>query len=285
MRKFEPGLSLALIEKHRVTHSQWVPTMFVRMLKLSDEERGRYDLSSLRHAVHGAAPCPIDVKRAMIDWWGPILFEYYACTEGAGATAITSEEWLAKPGSVGRALIGRPYVTDEAGELLPAHEIGTVWFTDVVPFEYHGDPGKTRATHDRRGGTTVGDLGHLDEDGNVFLSDRRHHLIISGGVNIYPQEIEDALILHPGVDDVGVVGVPDAEMGERVVAVVQTSRPRTADLADQLREFARSRLAGYKVPREFQFMEDLPRMPAGKLRKHELRQHVIDLITAPGDSR
>src|SRR4051794_15283628 len=277
MQKFDPELALALIEKHRVTHSQWVPTMFVRMLKLPAEVRARYDVSSLRCAVHAAAPCPVDVKKAMIDWWGPILFEYYSSTEGMGATSITSEEWLRKPGSVGRPLMGTPYVTDEAGNELPAGAVGTVWFTGGSRFDYHGDPGKTAATHDARGGTTVGDVGHLDEDGYLFLSDRRYHLIISGGVNIYPQEIEDALVMHPAVRDVAVVGIPDAEMGERVVAVVQPRDPAAAgpELARDVLAFARGRLAGFKVPRDVRFAEHLPRSPAGKLRKHELRTQLL----------
>jgi fatty-acyl-CoA synthase len=277
MERFDPQLALALIEKHQVTHSQWVPTMFVRMLKLPEDIRTRYDTSSLRHAVHAAAPCPVEVKKAMIDWWGPILFEFYSSTEGMGATAITSEEWLQKPGSVGKALLGTPYVTDDEGNALPVGQTGTVWFTDGAPFEYHGDPGKTAATHDERGGATVGDMGYLYEDGYLFLSDRRYHLIISGGVNIYPQEIEDALVMHPDVEDVGVVGVPDDEMGERVVAVVQLRDQSAADaeLVTRLIDFARTRLAGYKIPRDIRFADELPRTPAGKLRKHELRAQVI----------
>ena len=277
MRKFDAELALALVERHRVTHSQWVPTMFVRMLKLPDEVRNRYDISSLRHAVHSAAPCPVEVKQAMIDWWGPVLFEYYSSTEGAGATSITSEEWLRKPGSVGRPLMGTPYVTDDEGELLPTGETGTIWFTGGSRFEYHGAPGKTAAASDARGGTSVGDVGHLDEDGYLYLSDRRYHLIISGGVNIYPQEIEDALVMHPDVVDVGVVGAPDPEMGERVVAVVQPRDPAAAgpELAAELTAFARARLAGYKCPRQLLFLDELPRTPTGKLRKHELRSRLL----------
>ena len=277
MRRFDPELALALIERHRVTHSQWVPTMFVRMLKLPKEVRERHDLSSLRQAVHAAAPCPVEVKKAMIDWWGPVLYEYYSSTEGMGATAITSEEWLRKPGSVGRPLMGVPYITDDEGNELPAGEVGTVWFRGGTPFEYHGDPGKTAAVNDGRGGVSVGDVGSLDEDGYLFLSDRRPHLIISGGVNIYPQEIEDALVMHPAVLDIGVVGVPDPEMGERVVAVVEPREPAAPgpELAADLLEFARTRLAGFKVPREVRFTGGLPRTPTGKLRKHELRDRII----------
>ncbi|MFF0499849.1 acyl-CoA synthetase [Nocardia aobensis] len=277
MRKFDPEQALALIERHRVTHSQWVPTMFVRILKLDSSLRTGYDLSSLRHAIHAAAPCPVEVKRAMIEWWGPILFEFYSSTEGMGATSITSAEWLRKPGSVGKPLIGTPYITDDHGNEVAPGEVGTIWFTGGEPFEYHGDPGKTAASTDSRGGVSVGDVGYLDEDGYLYLSDRRQHLIISGGVNIYPQEIEDALIMHPAVADVGVVGIPDAEMGERVVAVVELrdgDRDRVTVTQDII-EFARSRLAGYKVPREVRFTETLPRTPTGKLRKHDLRAQVV----------
>jgi fatty-acyl-CoA synthase len=277
MQKFDAELALALIERHRVTHSQWVPTMFVRMLKLPAEVRQRHDLSSLRHAVHAAAPCPVEVKRAMIEWWGPVLFEFYSSTEGMGATSITSEEWLRKPGSVGRPLMGTPYITDDAGAVLPPGALGTVWFTGGSRFTYHGDPGKTAATTDARGGTSVGDVGYLDEDGYLFLSDRRLHLIISGGVNIYPQEIEDALVMHPAVRDVAVVGVPEAEMGERVVAVVEPTNPAATgpDAAQELLTFARTQLAGFKVPREVRFVDVLPRTPTGKLRKHELRAQLL----------
>jgi fatty-acyl-CoA synthase len=275
--QFDAESALAAIERHRVTHSQWVPTMFVRLLKLPAEVRARYDLSSLRHAVHAAAPCPVEVKKAMIDWWGPILFEFYSSTEGMGATAITSEEWLRKPGSVGKPILGRPYITDDRGNALPTGETGTVWFAGGTEFTYHGDPGKTAAVHDSRGGVSVGDVGYLDEDGYLFLSDRRTHLIISGGVNIYPREIEDAMLMHPAVADVAVVGLPDPEMGERVVAVVQLQHPATAgpELAADLVAFARTRLAGFKVPRDVRFAADLPRTPTGKMRKHELRRSLI----------
>jgi fatty-acyl-CoA synthase len=285
MRRFDPGLALALVERHRVTHSQWVPTMFVRLLKLSQQVRKRYDLSSMRHAVHAAAPCPVEVKRAMIDWWGPVLFEFYSSTEGAGATSITSGEWLRKPGSVGRPLIGTPFITDDEGNELPVGEVGTIWFRGTRPFEYHGAPGKTAAATDGRGATSVGDVGRLDEDGYLYLSDRRFHLIISGGVNIYPQEIEDALVLHPEVEDVAVIGLPEPEMGERVVAVVQPRDPAAAGpgLAAALTTFARGRLAGYKVPREVRFLAELPRTPTGKMRKHELRSALLESQPARTD--
>ncbi|WP_433632545.1 acyl-CoA synthetase [Nocardia sp. CA-120079] len=278
LERFDAERALAAIAAHRVTHSQWVPTMFVRMLKLPAEVRARHDLSSLRHAVHAAAPCPVEVKRAMIDWWGPIFFEFYSSTEGVGATTITSREWLRKPGSVGKPILGRPYITDDEGNELPAGEVGTVWFADSGEFSYHGDPGKTAAARDARGGASVGDTGFLDEDGYLFLTDRRTHLIISGGVNIYPREIEDVLLMHPSVADVGVVGLPDPEMGERVTAAVQLEHPEAAgpELAAELISFARAKLAGFKVPRDIRFPADLPRTPTGKLRKHELKQQLMN---------
>ncbi|WP_458682518.1 acyl-CoA synthetase [Prescottella equi] len=276
LRKFDAEHSLEVIEKHRVTHGQWVPTMFVRMLKLPKATRTNRDVSSLRHVIHGAAPCPVEVKYQMIEWLGPILYEFYSTTEGIGATAITTEEWLRKPGSVGRPVMGTPFIMDDEGNTLPAGEIGTIWFMGGEPFEYHGAPEKTAASRDSNGGATVGDLGYLDDDGYLFLSDRRPHLIISGGVNIYPQEIEDSLVLHPRIIDIGVVGLPDPEMGERLVAVVQpVPGGDTAGLTDELITYARERLAGYKVPREIRIVEELPRTPTGKLRKHELREQMI----------
>lgn len=282
MASFDPELNLELIQRHRVTHGQWVPTMFVRILKLDSVRRSQFDLSSLKFAVHGAAPCPVEVKLEMIKWWGPILFEYYACTEGVGATAIDSNEWLKKPGSVGRPLMGQPYITDEEGRELPRGEVGTVWFTGGVPFEYHGDPGKTQASIDAQGGATVGDLGYLDEDGYLFLSDRRAHLIISGGVNIYPREIEDVLIMHPDVADVAVVGLPDQDLGERVVAAVETVPGAVAGTEERLLEFAATRLARYKIPREVRLVDSLPRTPTGKMRKYELNEY---LLTKPTDRK
>ncbi|MCX4095735.1 acyl-CoA synthetase [Nocardia sp. alder85J] len=267
LERFDAQSALAAIETHRVTHAQWVPTMFVRMLKLAPEIRQRYDLSSQRVAVHAAAPCPIAVKRAMIDWWGPILFEFYSSTEGMGATAIRSEDWLRKPGSVGLPLLGRPLILDDHGRELAAGEIGTVWFEGGTSFSYRGDPGRTAAVVDDKGRATVGDLGYLDEDGYLYLADRRTDLIISGGVNIYPREIEDVLILHPGVLDVAVIGAPDPDLGRRVVAVVQPAASGVVG-AEELLEHCRARLARFKVPREVRFVEQLPRTPTGKLRKH-----------------
>ncbi|MEU2125412.1 acyl-CoA synthetase [Nocardia niwae] len=277
MEKFDAEQALAAIERYRVTHSQWVPTMFVRMLKLDETARARYDVSSLRVAVHAAAPCPVDVKRAMIDWWGPILHEYYASTEANGATFIDSEQWLRKPGSVGTAGLGTIRVCGDDGAELPTGEIGTIYFErDAAPFAYHNDPEKTaEAVHpDHPAWTTTGDIGYVDEDGYLFLTDRKAFMIISGGVNIYPQEVEDALALHPAALDVAVIGVPDEEMGESVKAVVQPAPgvEPGPDLAAELRDYLRDRIAHYKVPRSFDFADDLPRTPTGKLVKGKLRQ-------------
>ncbi|MBF6073824.1 acyl-CoA synthetase [Nocardia beijingensis] len=280
MEKFDAEQALAAIERYRVTHSQWVPTMFVRMLKLDEAVRARYDVSSLRVAVHAAAPCPVDVKRAMIDWWGPILYEYYASTEANGATFIDSEQWLRKPGSVGTAGLGTIRVCGDDGAELPTGEIGTIYFErEAAPFAYHNDPAKTAdAVHpDHPSWTTTGDIGYVDEDGYLFLTDRKAFMIISGGVNIYPQEVEDALALHPKVFDVAVIGVPDEEMGESVKAVVQPAPGAEPgpELAAELRDYLRDRIAHYKVPRSFDFADDLPRTPTGKLVKGKLRQGYV----------
>jgi fatty-acyl-CoA synthase len=280
MEKFDAEQALAAIERYRVTHSQWVPTMFVRMLKLDEAVRARYDMSSLRVAVHAAAPCPVDVKRAMIDWWGPILHEYYASTEANGATFIDSEQWLRKPGSVGRAGLGTIRVCGDDGAELPTGEIGTVYFErDEIPFAYHNDPAKTaEAVHpEHPTWTTTGDIGYMDEEGYLFLTDRKAFMIISGGVNIYPQEVEDALALHPRILDVAVIGVPDEEMGESVKAVVQPAPgvEPGPELAAELRDYLRERIAHYKVPKSFDFADDLPRTPTGKLVKGKLRQRYV----------
>jgi long-chain acyl-CoA synthetase len=277
MHRFDPEQALAAIERYRVTHSQWVPTMFVRMLKLPDETKARYDVSSLRVAIHAAAPCPVEVKRAMIDWWGPVLYEYYSSSEANGITFIDSRQWLERPGSVGLAGLGTVHICDDEGRELAPREVGTVYFErDVVPFRYHNDPEKTRgAQHpEHETWTTTGDLGYVDDGGFLYLTDRKSFMIISGGVNIYPQEIEDVLTLHEAVDDVAVIGVPDEEMGESVFAVVAPSpghEPSDA-LAEELLEHVRGRIARYKTPRRLVFTDDLPRTPTGKLVKHRLRE-------------
>lgn len=274
MQRFDPEAALAAIERHRVTHGQFVPTMFVRMLKLPAATRERYDVSSIRVAVHAAAPCPVDVKRAMIDWWGPVLQEYYASTEANGVTLIDSAAWLEHPGSVGRAALGVIHVCDDDGREVPTGDVGTVYFErDELPFAYHNDEARTRSAQhpEHPTWTTTGDLGRVDADGFLYLTDRRSFMIISGGVNIYPQEIEDALALHPRVLDVAVVGVPDEDMGESVLAVVTPEGEPSETLAEELLDHLRGRIAGYKVPRRLVFDDDLPRTPTGKLVKGQLR--------------
>jgi acyl-CoA synthetase (AMP-forming)/AMP-acid ligase II len=274
MERFDPETCLQLIEQYHVTHVQFVPTMFVRMLKLPEEVRARYDVSSLKAVVHAAAPCPAEVKRKMIEWWGPIIFEYYSATEGMGATFINSEEALLKPGSVGRAMVGEIHVLDEHGNELGPHEIGTISFSGGPRFEYHKDPVKTAEAIDQAGRGTVGDVGYVDEDGYLFLTDRKAFMIISGGVNIYPQEAENLLVSHPRVLDVGVLGVPHPEMGEEVKAVVQPMQWEDAgpELEAELMAYCREHLAAYKCPRSIDFMEQLPRLDTGKLYKQALRQ-------------
>jgi acyl-CoA synthetase (AMP-forming)/AMP-acid ligase II len=275
MERFDPEQALRAIEAYRVTHSQWVPTMFIRMLKLPAETRTRYDLSSLRHAVHAAAPCPIPVKEQMIGWWGPILHEYYAGTEGNCFVYTGSADWLAHKGTVGRPILGVVHVCDEEGQEVPAGTVGTLYFSDGPSFEYHGDAAKTASSRDPRGRgwTTLGDIGYVDEDGFLYLTDRLSHMIISGGVNIYPQEAENVLAVHPKVTDVAVIGVPDPEMGEQVKAVVQPVSMADAgpELAAELIAYCRDRLAHYKCPRSVDFRADLPRQPTGKLLKRVLR--------------
>ncbi|HEU4363321.1 MAG TPA: acyl-CoA synthetase [Mycobacterium sp.] len=277
MRKFGAEDALRFIEQYRVTHSQWVPTMFVRMLKLDRQVRDRYDVSSQRCAIHAAAPCPVDVKRAMIEWWGPILLEYYSSTEASGATIIDSRDWLQHPGSVGKPMLGVAHICDDSGEDVATGEVGTVYFErEMAPFEYHNDPQRTAETRhpDHPNWTTIGDVGYLDVDGYLYLTDRKSFMIISGGVNIYPQEIENALALHPAVLDVAVIGVPDGEMGESVVAVVHPAVEADShdELAGRLDAFLRERIAHYKLPRRYEFTDDLPRTPTGKLVKGRLRE-------------
>lgn len=278
MPRFDAEAALAAIERHRVTHAQWVPTMFVRMLKLPEQVRTRYDVSSLQVVLHAAAPCPADVKRAMIDWWGPVLTEYYSSTEGNGLTMIGSADWLAHPGSVGRAVVGRLRICDpedpDAAEL-PVGQVGTVYFErEEQPFAYHGDAEKTRAAQHPHHPTwtTTGDLGRVDEEGFLYLADRQAFLIISGGVNIYPQEVEDCLALHPAVDDVAVIGVAHEEMGQAVHAVVcpAPGAEPGPELAAEIIAHVRARIATYKAPRTVEFIDRLPRTPTGKLIKGRL---------------
>ena len=274
MEQFDAEQSLFWIERHRITHSQWVPTMFVRMLKLPPHARQRHDLSSLQMAVHAAAPCPVEVKRRMLDWWGPIVFEYYAGTENNGFCTITPQEWQRHPGSVGQASLGVLHICDEDGTELPAGETGLVYFSEGPAFEYHNDPIRTAQARNAQGWTTLGDIGRVDGDGYLYLVDRRAFMIISGGVNIYPQEAEGVLIAHPKVADVAVVGVPSEDLGEAVKAVVQLLDPSEAGPAmeAELLAYCRRHLAGFKCPRSVDFDAALPRHPTGKLYKQQVRQ-------------
>jgi acyl-CoA synthetase (AMP-forming)/AMP-acid ligase II len=273
MEEFDAVEALRLIETHRVTHSQWVPSMFVRMFKLPEDERARHDLSSLRVAIHAAAPCPIPVKEKMIEWWGPVLYEYYAGTEANGFTSINSEEWLTHKGSVGRPLRGAVHILDDAGEPLPAGQPGGIYFGGGGTFEYHNDPEKTEGSRGGEGLSTLGDIGYLDEEGYLYLTDRKANMIISGGVNIYPAEAENALITHPEVADVAVFGVPNEDFGEEVKAVVQPADMSRAgpDLERELIDYCLSQLSKIKCPRSIDFEQELPRHPTGKLYKRLIR--------------
>jgi long-chain acyl-CoA synthetase len=273
MEHFDAEEALALIERHGVTHSQWVPTMFVRMLKLPPARRLRYRHDTLRVAIHAAAPCPVEVKQQMIDWWGAVLYEYYAGTENNGFVACTSAEWLAHRGTVGRALVGELRILDEDGRVLPPGETGTIYFANGPAFEYHNDPEKTAGSRSREGWSTLGDVGFVDAEGYLYLTDRKHFMIISGGVNIYPQEVENLLVTHPKVADVAVIGVPNEEFGEEVKAVVQPMDMREAGraLAEELIAFCRATLSHIKCPKSVDFEAELPRHPTGKLYKRLLR--------------
>ena len=284
MDRFDPSGSLRAIEAHQVTHVQFVPTHFVRLLRLPQPERRGHGLGTLQRVIHAAAPCPADVKRQMIDWLGPVIWEYYAGSEGNGMTVIDTPGWLSHPGSVGRAISGAVHIVDESGRELPPGQDGLIYFEGTA-FEYHNDPAKTAGSRDERGWSTLGDIGHLDADGFLYLSDRRTDLIISGGVNLYPREIEEALIGHPAVADVAVIGLPDPEMGQSVLAIVQPAADTadtagaTADgaaagspeLAAELIAYCRSHLASFKCPRSIEFVTALPRTPTGKLLRRQLR--------------
>jgi long-chain acyl-CoA synthetase len=274
MERFDPERFLQLVEEHRLTHSQMVPTMFSRLLKLPEEVRTKYDLSSLKSIVHAAAPCPVPVKEQMIEWWGPIIVEYYGATEGNGYTFCDSEEWLAHKGTVGKSILGEIHILDEEGDEVPQGTSGTVWFKGATNFEYFNAPEKTAESRDATGEmSTVGDVGYLDEDGYLYLTDRKSYMIISGGVNIYPQETENLLITHPKVMDAAVLGVPHGDLGEQVKAVVQPAPGVEAgpELERELIAFCREHLAHFKCPRSIDFEEELPRLPTGKLYKRLLR--------------
>jgi long-chain acyl-CoA synthetase len=272
LEKFDPEGCLEAIQRHRVTHGQFVPAMFTRMLKLPDSIRNSYDVSTLERVMHAAAPCPVEIKKQIIDWWGPIVDEYYASSEAIGSTLISAEEWLAHPGSVGKPMMCQIHILDQDGKELPSGQAGEIYFEGGFCFEYLNDAEKTAASRDSHGWTTVGDVGYVDDDGYLYLTDRRHHMIISGGVNIYPQEAENLLVTHPKVLDAAVFGIPDDEMGQSVKAVVQTVDPADAtdEFSDDLLVWLRDRLAHYKCPRSISFEAQLPRTDTGKLYKNEL---------------
>ena len=283
MEHFDAEEMLRLVEQHRVTHTQVVPTMFIRMLKLPEEVRNRYDVSSLQMAVHAAAPCPVATKEQMIAWWGPIIHEYYAGTEGNGFVYCNSEDWLAHKGSVGRSLLGTIHIVGPDDEEVPVGEEGTIYFESAAEFEYHNDPEKTAASRHPEGWSTLGDVGRLDEDGFLYLTDRKAYMIITGGVNVYPQEAENVLAMHPAVADVAVFGVPNDDFGEEVKAVVQPADGTEPGpvLARELIAYCREHLADVKCPRSVDFRDELPRHPTGKLYK----RHLKDEYWAGHDSR
>ena len=275
MERFDPAECLRLIGEYGITHAQFVPTMFVRMLKLPEAERMQYDVSSLKVAIHAAAPCPVSVKQTMMDWWGPVIHEYYAGTEGNGFCAVGPDEWLSHPGTVGRALLGEIHICDDDGKPLPTGQVGTVYFGGGNEFEYHNDPGKTEdSRHPReKGWSTLGDMGYVDDEGYLYLTDRKTFMIISGGVNIYPQEVENLLVTHPRVADAAVFGVPNEDFGEEVKAVIQPVDWDAAgdELAEELIDFCRAHLSHIKCPQSVDFERELPRHPTGKLYKRLLR--------------
>jgi long-chain acyl-CoA synthetase len=276
MEKFDPLEALRLIEAHRVTHAQFVPTMFVRMLRLSEADRGRYSLSTLKCVLHAAAPCPIQIKRQMIDWFGPVIHEYYAGSERNGLVAVDSATWAARPGTVGRAVFGQIHIVGEDGRELPTGQDGLIYFSGANEFEYYKDPIQTSSAFNELGWSTLGDIGHLDDDGFLFLADRRTDLIISGGVNIYPKEVEDALIQHPAVADVAVIGLPNLEFGQEVKAVVELNAgvSPSSQLAEDMINFCRLRIAAYKCPKSVDFAT-LPRLPNGKMLKRQVRDQYL----------
>jgi long-chain acyl-CoA synthetase len=273
MEKFDAQYALQLIEEYGVTVSQWVPTHFVRMLKLPLETRRRYDLSSHKTCFHGSAPCPISVKEQMIEWWGPIIREFYAGTEFNGMTGITSSEWLTHKGSVGRAIYGNLHICDDDGNGLPALSDGSIYYEGGTRIQYHNDPEKTASAYNNRGWSTLGDIGRLDEDGYLYITDRKSFMVISGGVNIYPREIEDVVVAHPRVADVAVIGAPDEDLGERLVAIVQPLDWNDAGpaLAAELQALLQSKVGSLKTPRQIDFIAELPRHPTGKLYKRLMR--------------
>lgn len=274
MEKFNPEAVLKLIEQYAITHAQFVPTHFIRMLHLDEATRAKYDVSSLKAAIHAAAPCPVEVKEQMLEWWGPKIFEYYAGSEGNGFCIASPKDWLEHKGTVGKSMLGPVHIVGPDGEELGVGEEGLVFFEGTEPFEYHNAPDKTKEAFHPKGWSTLGDIGYLDADGFLYLTDRKSHMIISGGVNIYPQEVENALALHEAIADVAVIGVPNDEFGEEVKAVIELRNGQSASdkLAQDIIAFSRSKVAHYKCPKTVDFVDDLPRLPNGKLLKRELRQ-------------
>ena len=275
MPGFEPKDALEAIEKYSVTHSQWVPTMFTRFVKMPEADRAGYDLSSHRVAIHAAAPCPVEIKKEMLDWWGPIIYEYYSGTEAVGSTHVTPQEWLKHPGTVGQSMGGAIHICDEDGTELESGQTGLIYFEMAREFGYHKDEEKTRSSRHpfRSDWAGLGDVGYLNDEGFLFLTDRATFMIISGGVNIYPQEIENVLILHPKVADVAVIGVPNTDMGEEVKAIVQAKEglAQGPELASELIGYVRSKIAHFKCPKTIDFRSELPRLPTGKLYKQILK--------------
>lgn len=273
MEKFDPEGYLAAVERHRINCSQLVPTMFVRMLKLPEAVRAKYDISSMKMAVHAAAPCPVAVKQQMMAWWGPVIYEYYAGTEGNGFCHVGPNDWLAHPGTVGKCVLGELKICNEEGDEVPVGTEGTVFFAGGPEFSYHNAPEKTAESRNKHGWTTLGDVGYVDADGYLFLTDRKAFMIISGGVNIYPQEVENLLVAHPRVADAAVFGVPNEEFGEEVKAAIQPVDMAEAGpaLAEELLAFCRQHLSAVKCPRSIDFHAELPRHPTGKLYKRLLR--------------
>lgn len=283
MERFDPLMALQALERYKVTHSQWVPTMFIRMLDLPEEQRAGFDLRSHKVAIHAAAPCPESVKRKMIDWWGPIIHEFYGGSEGFGSTRIGPQEWLERPGSVGQVRSGYVFILDEQGNELPTGERGEIFFKPQKQFEYKGDSIKTANATSQHGYKSYGDVGYLDEDGYLYLTDRKSFMIISGGVNIYPRETEDVLLMHPAVADVAVFGIPHPDFGEEVKAGVELHKNVEAceELEQALIDFCIERLAKFKCPRSIDFHASLPRLPSGKLRKADLRAPYIAASKQP----
>jgi len=273
MPRFDPVETLSVIEREQVTDAQFVPTHFVRMLKMPEADRQKYDVSSLKMAVHAAAPCPIEIKRQMFEWWGDVIYEYYAGSEGVGMTLATPEGWKSHPGTVGQAILGTPHICDENGEPLPTGEVGQIYFESDIQFDYHNDSEKTKSVYNQYGWGSFGDVGYLDADNFLYLTDRKSFMIISGGVNIYPQEIENLLITHADVSDIAVIGAPDPDLGEKVVAIIQPANLKQDqdELAEKLNAYCRTKLSSIKLPKQIDFVDEVPRTETGKMMKRLLR--------------